>query len=291
MTLPLVVGVDGSDACLRAVDWAVDEAARHGLPLRLVYACVWEHYEGTVPATGVERSSEQVLAERIVASAADRAERRNPDVKATTDILPEDAADALVRAGEGAFALVTGSRERGRVKGLLLGSVGLAVASRAHCPVVVVRGDHAGVSGTHGRILLGPEEADTGAEAARFAFREADARDCALDVVRTGHHSAHQTGGGRPRAEEPADARAPASLEDSIDSMIARYPRVRTHRSVHEGPAGRILVHLSAAADLVVVGVRRGTGRLGPRIGKAVPALLHHAQCPVAVVPSGRERL
>lgn len=46
MELPLVVGVDGSEPSLRAMDWAVDEAARHGLPLRLVHAFLWERYEG-----------------------------------------------------------------------------------------------------------------------------------------------------------------------------------------------------------------------------------------------------
>lgn len=45
MELPLVVGVDGSDSSLAAVDWAVDEAARHGLPLRLLYGSLWERYE------------------------------------------------------------------------------------------------------------------------------------------------------------------------------------------------------------------------------------------------------
>ncbi|MGW2715951.1 universal stress protein, partial [Streptomyces sp. NPDC001356] len=50
MTLPLVVGVDGSDSCLLAVDWAVDEAARHGVPLKLVYASLWERYETGLPS-------------------------------------------------------------------------------------------------------------------------------------------------------------------------------------------------------------------------------------------------
>ncbi|MFJ8942831.1 universal stress protein [Streptomyces sp. NPDC102395] len=38
MDLPLVVGADGSDSSLTAVDWAVDEAARHGLTLHIVHA-------------------------------------------------------------------------------------------------------------------------------------------------------------------------------------------------------------------------------------------------------------
>ncbi|MEU9383029.1 universal stress protein, partial [Streptomyces sp. NPDC048279] len=46
MDLPLVVGVDGSESSLRAVDWAADEAALRGAPLRLVYASLWERYEG-----------------------------------------------------------------------------------------------------------------------------------------------------------------------------------------------------------------------------------------------------
>lgn len=32
MYLPLVVGVDGSEPSLRAVDWAADEAALHAAP-------------------------------------------------------------------------------------------------------------------------------------------------------------------------------------------------------------------------------------------------------------------
>ncbi|MGW0885987.1 universal stress protein [Streptomyces sp. NPDC002671] len=285
MALPLVVGVDGSDSCLLAVDWAVDEAVRHGLSLRLVHASLWERYEGALPTTGVGRPSEQVLAEHVVASAAERAERRDLDVKVTTDILPEEAVAALVAAGDGAFALVTGSRGRGQLKGLLLGSVGLAVAARAHCPVVVVRGDRAGVAGTHERILLGLGDADTRTEALRFAFREADVRGCTLDVVRAWRHPAFDASGDRSRADEPANARASALLDASLGDMTAEYPQVRAHRSVLEGPASKILVDRSAAADLVVVGAHRRTGHFGLQIGRVGHTLLHHAQCPVAVVP------
>ena len=37
-TRPVVVGVDGSEESLRAVEWAAREAHRHGAPLRLVSA-------------------------------------------------------------------------------------------------------------------------------------------------------------------------------------------------------------------------------------------------------------
>lgn len=98
MRLPLVVGVDGSDSSLLAVDWAVDEAARRGLPLRFLYASLWERYEGAVSPDNPERPSEQVTAENIVGSAAQRAQRRDPNVKVSTEVVPEEAVDGLLRA-------------------------------------------------------------------------------------------------------------------------------------------------------------------------------------------------
>ncbi|WP_416981349.1 universal stress protein [Streptomyces sp. T028] len=282
MTLPLVLGIDGSDESLQAVDWAVDEAARHGLPLRLVYASLWERYERAVPSSSLGRPAERVLADNLVAAAAERAAQRSADVKVTCDIVPEEAVDALLREGNHAFALVTASRGRGGLKGLLLGSVGLAVAARAQCPVIVVRGDKAGLAGSHGRILLGAGEPVTGADAVRFAFAEAEARGCVLDVVRAwrlpGHGSAHEP---VRRYEE----RASALLDGVLRDAVADHPGVRVRRVTVEGPAHTVLVRRSAAADLVVVGARRRHGHLGLQLGRVSHTLLHHADCPVAVVP------
>lgn len=72
MQLPLIVGVDGSDSSLVAIDWAVDEAARLGVPLRLVHASRWERYEGPALPGTLDRPSEQVTAQNIVGSAAER---------------------------------------------------------------------------------------------------------------------------------------------------------------------------------------------------------------------------
>ncbi|AZQ39698.1 universal stress protein [Streptomyces cyaneochromogenes] len=288
MTLPLVVGVDGSDASLLAVDWAVDEAARGDLPLRLVYASLWERYEGDVPSTGRKRPSERVLAEHIVASAAERAARRDPDVKVTTDIVPDDAVDALLREGNNAFALVTGERGRGELKGLLLGSVGLAVAARAHCPVIVVRGDKAGLAGTHGRVLFGVGDPAACGKAMYFAFREAEARGCTLDAVRAWRCPSYEGADHPALAANPVhehEEQAAAQLAEMLRDAMAEHPDVRVHRAAVEGAARRILVDRSAAADLVIIGARRRHGHFGLQLGRVNHTLLHHAHCPVAVVP------
>lgn len=72
------MGVDGSEPSLRAVDWATDEAALRGVPLRLVYASLWERYEGAALAEGVGRPAEQVMADDVVEAAARRAHSRAP---------------------------------------------------------------------------------------------------------------------------------------------------------------------------------------------------------------------
>ncbi|MFC4469908.1 universal stress protein [Streptomyces xiangluensis] len=289
MELPLIVGVDGSASSLVAVDWAVDEAARHGLPLRLVYASLWERYEGAAPSgSAAEHPSEEVLADNIVGSAAERARRRNPEVKVSTEVVPEDAASALLLEGHNASALVTGSRGRGQLTGLLLGSVSLAVASRAHCPVIVVRGDKAGLAGSHERILLGAGESATGGEVVRFAFREAEARGCTLDVVRAWRCPAHETAAHPLLSGDPAhyhEEQASAVLDALLHDPMADHPGVRVRRHTVEGPARKALLHLSAAADLVIVGAQRRSGHLGLQLGRVGHTLLHHAACPVAIVP------
>ncbi|MFE7395705.1 universal stress protein [Streptomyces sp. NPDC057557] len=64
-----------------------------------------------------------------------------------------------------------------------------------------------------------------------------------------------------------------------------RSPTVRLHSEAVEGTAAKVLVQRSAAADLIVVGAHRRRSHLGLRLGRVAPTLLHHADCPVAVVP------
>ncbi|GAU70523.1 paraquat-inducible protein A [Streptomyces sp. NBRC 110611] len=62
-------------------------------------------------------------------------------------------------------------------------------------------------------------------------------------------------------------------------------PRVDARRQVTEGPAHKVLLEASPQADLLVVGALRRHGRFGLQLGRVSHAVLHHASCPVAVVP------
>ncbi|MDF3143642.1 MULTISPECIES: universal stress protein [unclassified Streptomyces] len=297
MELPLVVGIDGSDPSLLAIDWAVDEAARHGLPLRLLYASLWERYEGSRPSLSADRPAEEVMVEHIIASCTERARLRNPDVKPSGEVLPDDAVSVLLGAGHEAFALVTGSRGRGEIAGRLLGSVSLAVAARAVCPVIVVRGSEQNLRGSFGRVVVGVGDSTDGEGAVRFAAHEAKARGCALTAVRAWRSPAHEHAnhpppdsvrGDRQIADEPMGAheeQASNRLTDALRETVREHPDVEVHRRPVEGPAHRVLLEASTEADLIVVGALRRHGHFGLQLGRVAHALLHHSECPVAVVP------
>ncbi|MFM9372705.1 universal stress protein [Streptomyces sp. Da 82-17] len=289
MESPVVVGVDGSDPGLLALDWAVAEAIRHGRPLRVVHASLWERYETAVPSADDDRSEELGLAENILGSAVERARRLAPDLLVMGEIFAEDATTALLREGRDALVLVVGSRGRGGFAGLLLGSVGLAVAARAHGPVVVVRGEEQAVAARHRRVLLGVGDHDADSPAVRFAFREAAARGAELDAVRTWRRPAHHpvdhpllTGESAVYFEE----RAAKALDDALGAAVGEFPQVRLRRSTVEGPARKILTERSATADLLILGARRTPRPLGLQLGRTTHRALHHASCPVGVVPS-----
>ncbi|MHA5054368.1 universal stress protein [Streptomyces sp. SD15] len=290
MDLPLVVGVDGSEPSMLAVDWATDEADLRGLPLRLVYASLWERYEGEALTERLGRSSEQVMADNIVEAAAKRAHRRRADVRFSTEILPEGAVSVLLKEGHSASALVLGSRGRGGMAAWVLGSVSLAVAARASCPVIVLRAGHDNQTkaGTHRGVLLGVGEEPHASAAVRFAFQEAEVRKAALYALRAWRCPAHETADHPLLAGEPArlhEERAVEILESALSEAAADHPSVDLRRRTAEGTARRVLLDASADADLLVVGARRREGHFGLHLGRVVHAVLHHSACPVAVVP------
>ncbi|MEU6774995.1 universal stress protein [Streptomyces sp. NPDC046759] len=270
MTIPLVVGVDGSGAGLEAVDWAAAEAARHDVPLHLLHA-----------AAGDRDAAD------VIGAACARAGKRAPAVRLSSDVVHEDAASALVDLGRSAFALVLGSRGLGDLPGMLLGSVSLAVAARADCPVVVVRGAAEHRDARFGSVVVGVEDEHGSGAAVQFAFREAEVRRCRLVALHA--WSAPSGACTTPQAPSwPLEAHLrppPQVLDDTLRVAEGWYRDVQVSRQVIEGPARRALLEAASEADLLVVGACRRLGHPGLQLGLVNHAVLHHAPCPVAVVP------
>ncbi|AKJ15357.1 universal stress protein [Streptomyces incarnatus] len=282
MHLPIVVGVDGSEPSLRAVDWAADEAVLRGASLRLVYASLWDRYEGALLAQELDRPLEEVMARDVVGTAEERARRRRPEVQVTTDVLPEEPEQGLVRESGCALAVVLGCRERSGMAEALLGSVSLAVAGHARCPVIVLRGgpDDQDRTGIRGRIVVGVGEKPAGSAAVRFAVEEAALRGVPLEAVRAWRRPTPAVVG--HSAAQLQRQQAVALLEEALRGTPAEP---RTDRRTVEGHARDALIAASREAGLLVLGARRRHGHFGLPLGRVAHGVLHHAACPVAVVP------
>jgi nucleotide-binding universal stress UspA family protein len=139
----IVVGVDGSEPSYAALRWAIDEGAMRGCRLDVVNAY---GYPRPVSIVGSLSSVDQDLLEKASRSLLD--EMVGPAVGAadprprSVATLPshDTPAAALLATARGADLLVVGSRGRGDIRGLLLGSVSQQCVHHARCPVVVVRG-------------------------------------------------------------------------------------------------------------------------------------------------------
>ncbi|MFJ6015867.1 universal stress protein [Streptomyces sp. NPDC092952] len=290
MQFPIVAAVDGSEGSLRALDWAASEAARSRLPLRVVHASLWERYETAWPTFDTGRPAERVLAEHLVASAQERVERLHAEVRTTADVRPEDPVHALVRESHQAALLVLGSRGRGRIAGMLLGSVSLAVAGRSHCPVVVVPAAAPEIPPEPARVVVGIGDAAGPSAAVRFALAQAVSRHGELIAVRAWRCPAHEAAKHPLLSGSPTSAHrqeAADHLEEVLAVLERSGPGADIHRSVVQGPAHQVLIEAAQGAELLVVGARRADGHPGSRLGPVNHAVLHYASCPVAVVPDG----
>ncbi|WP_413761377.1 universal stress protein [Streptomyces sp. MMBL 11-3] len=75
------------------------------------------------------------------------------------------------------------------------------------------------------------------------------------------------------------------ALVAALRPWCGKFPDVTVTETVVEGRPGRELVWASARAAPVVVGHRARGTRPGTHVGAVAQAVLHHAGCPVAVVP------
>src|SRR6516165_1867525 len=178
---PVVVGVDGSEESLRAVEWAALEARRHSAPLRIVSA------PASVPRMhALSTSPEEIacalrgIAARALDAAITRSEEVAPGLPLTTGLLSGPPALAVADSGAGAAMLVVGARGAGGFAAMMLGSVSRYVASRAPSPVVVVREENMAV---HREIAVGVRDPQDTSAALTFAFEEAALRHADLVVV------------------------------------------------------------------------------------------------------------
>ena len=137
----IVVGVDGSPASDRALEWAMQEGRRRGWTVEVVTAFGHAKHVGGMAETTVTRQAREA-AETAQVHQIDKVAAYRDDVTLACEVVEGPAVERLVEASRHAGLLVVGSRGYGLVREILVGSVAAGCIRNATCPVVVLPAPH-----------------------------------------------------------------------------------------------------------------------------------------------------
>jgi len=138
----ILVGIDGSDHALRALEWAMKMAVALHLPLTVLAV-----HQAVAGFTGraVASPGDQELTDKVGDAARQETEKVLDSLEGaarpeTVSVVSRNGlpADEILKAAEGADMVVVGSRGAGGFRHLLMGSVSSQITHHAHCPIVVI---------------------------------------------------------------------------------------------------------------------------------------------------------
>jgi nucleotide-binding universal stress UspA family protein len=281
----IVAGVDGSDSALRAVRWAADEASRRREQLRLVTVFSWTdaHVVGN-PGLGAQyRDILLTQSRKALAAAVTVATERQPEVEITHELRTGYPIGTLADEARRARLMVIGDRGTNSIAGLLAGSVAVALATHAACPVVVVRGDEP-TEPSALPVVVGVDGSPVSEAAIAFAFQAAAERAAPLSAVHTWWDTFLDPGLTTQLFRDEDQVSEQEVLAQRLAGWSEKYPDVMVERIVARDRPVHLLLEQSGRAQLVVVGSRGHGEFAGMVLGSVSNALIHRAACPVAVV-------
>ena len=286
----IVVGVDGSPSSDQAFVWAVGQAALEQRPLTIVHAADPMRYAGAgfiAPASGIDYAlmldESRAAARALLTSSTAQALEGHPGLVVHEVLSASDPRSTLLDLGRTAAMIVVGSRGRGPVASLLLGSVSVSVSKHASCPVVVHRPTTADTP-RYG-VLVGVDGTETSLPAIEFAYRMSSWRGLPLTVL----HSYLEPVLVAPlhsRPGTPETGAERALVAESLAGMQEKFPEVQVQVRLTRGFADQQLITASHNYDLLVIG-HRPLAPLDDILHRSVaPTVVEHAHGPVVVVPS-----
>lgn len=285
----IVVGVDGSEHADRAVRWAAEQAHRERRGLMVVVADDRDgrQWSGTITGRHPEETEPALRSARlIVDDAAALAHEEQPQVDVTALAVSGDAREVLVDLSATAHLLVVGSRGRGTLRSLFLGSVSSAVARSSACPVVVCRpGNDRPTDG----VIVGADGSAESLSVLEFAFAQASLRGSHLTVVHCFWDTTAAVAGFREASaavlNEPHLEELRLVLAESTAGFQEKYPDVDVSLLLRHGLVDEALTRRGKHWDLIVVGRHPVTTLERIIVGSISTAVLERSHCSVAVVP------
>jgi nucleotide-binding universal stress UspA family protein len=249
---PVVVGVDGSEAARGAVQWAAEEAVRHGRRLKIMHAL-------GLP----QRFAWSADAASVVREAAELARGWQPTLDVDTALGVGAAGPMLADESRAAPLVVIGCRGPSPLTGMVLGSASSHLAFYATGPVLIVHHAErwAGCGRplpARGAVVVGVDGSPAADRALGLAFEEAAARRAPLLVLDT----------------------SATDLSSELARWHTRFPAVAVDVSARREHAEAALADASHTAIMLVLGARGRDPLPGRRVGRR---LVHQAFCPVLI--------
>ena len=239
----VVVGVDGSEAAIRAARWAVDEIAGTDIPLRLLY--VAKPNRGASPS---ESRAARAAAEEVAHDAYTAIDVIGMPLKVEMEVIEGQPVPALIAASRSTSLLCVGDTGSAQHPENWLGSTAKEVAASAHCSVVIVRGDpHDTRTIGRGCIVARVDDSPDDINVLELAFNEALRRRAPLRVLTTA----------QSRFNNLQEDRGPVAGNVHLTHCKDNYPDVPVDTVFLEGSFPDYLADHATSIQLVVVGAGR----------------------------------
>jgi nucleotide-binding universal stress UspA family protein len=286
----VVVGVDGSPTSRLALRWAAAKAEAARQPLHVIHALETDVVLRATEQLGTYE--EPSARDAVLTSAMELLADVAPDVRAVPHSVQGFGLNTLIAASRVAGTLVVGSRGRGAIPAVLLGSVSQQLLLHACCPVVVIRDSRSLTPKEGAPVVVGVDGSEASEPAVGYAFAHASETGRPLVAVHSWWWEAPEG----VAANEPWSGdwsqiatQEAAVLSESLAGWRDTFSEVRVEeRSIRGDPVVELLEQSHDAA-LLVVGTRGRGGFKGLLLGSVSRRVLKRASCPVAVVRSERQ--
>ncbi|MBO0728803.1 MAG: universal stress protein [Acidimicrobiaceae bacterium] len=138
-------------------------------------------------------------------------------------------------------------------------------------------------------VVVGVDGSDPSSEALAWAAEEARLRRATLKVVHAWQIPSVAYVGPAPIVDQSQWVQqAQATLDEQVGKVLGDAPGIDLVTELWEGPSAQAIIDAAADADVLVVGSRGRGGFAGLLLGSVSNQVVHHARCPVVVVPAAR---
>lgn len=139
VSMPILVGVDGSPTSDAAIGFAIEAAAARSVSLVAVHTWSDMVFDTAMSAVLLDWDAVEAEERRVLSEQVGVWVEKYPGVPVELLVTRDRPAHSLLEQASRAQLVVVGSRGHGAFAGIVLGSVSNAVLHRAPCPVAVVR--------------------------------------------------------------------------------------------------------------------------------------------------------